>query len=374
YTKAYFAAGALYVFIYLLLFRGWLGRLKALVFAGVFAAALWFSAGAAKDAWPAYFNNTILSQLAEAKWSSRHLWNQFLVFLFFSKYLLALLLAPLALKIWQKHTYSKAELPTEKQEKSVRGPDFWLFCLIMGAILLAARFGAHTGAWMTYWLQLLSPFLLILCGDAARRAGLALGCLLLTVNLFSWRFFLLEQDNPDDYRSQWELAEEVMRQGTGVGDVLALPPLEYYALRTGAHLHHSGQSSFFTPAEPPRRLARFFLPKEQLERRLKEYRTWLEGAIERREFALVLLTRPDSAALEDKIDRNYLLKLALPGEMPQSLQAVQIRVYAPIPGKAPAASRSPFRKGPRPAEIRARPVPVLRAPEPPPTLQPQTAS
>ncbi|NLO91185.1 MAG: hypothetical protein GX410_04240 [Elusimicrobia bacterium] len=342
YTKAYCAAGALYVFIYCFLY---VKKIRALLFAALFGAALAGTAWLMKDAYPAYFNNTVLAQASAAHWSWRHLANQFLVFLYFNKYLLALFAAPFALQWWRKHTYSKAAAPQTAQAapQPAQRPDFFLFCFLAGCVLIAVRFGAHNGAWMTYWLQLLSPFLIILAAGAAKRSGMALACGLLLVNLYSWRFSLLEQDNPAGYEQRWAALAELMEQGMKTGDVLAAPPLEYYAMRDGKSVHFTGQTVFFTPADPPRALKAFFLPREAMQRRLDDYINWVNGALARREFSMVLLTRPDSAGIDPKMDRDYTQEYELLEEMPQANQAVTIRVYKPRPGQPLAARTTPFR-------------------------------
>jgi hypothetical protein len=309
-TKPYFILGLAFVLTYVFIFQS---KGKGLRY-GIYAILGFLCTMAAMNAWgESYINNTFLIHVNVASSSADFLYRQLGTYLQCNLGLLGLLLGSGGLWLWQGRSTLKddfkASLKTQLRDWDAPllpwNMGLFPWCSLLAFAIFYLSMGRHTGNWMVYLHQLLSPFLLLSlatvkidANSGTRRLilqGLASGLIALNVASVSSSAFL--PGLPQDYVASWQTLSTIVSQHQRIFNSPAIASL---LLQQGKAVPDSGQSQYFINGmERQAKLSSLFPPNKAIVDRNNAYLNQIEQAVTQRQYDLVIITQRRSPILPE---------------------------------------------------------------------------
>ncbi len=295
YTKQYFMLGIATLCLYMFLY---VSMKRAILLGAAFAFVLSTSLIVVHKSSPYYLDNTLFAPAAaiHGLQSWGFLWMQLKFFaLIYAGLLLAMLVCAISQIAQPGEHRPKARL-VGSFRPGLSGWDgpllqkrtgYFCFCLFWSSLVIVFWLGKNPGNYMTYFFQLMSPFLLILgfsmIGKCSTRQWL-----ILPLVLFS--FYKAYDILPKDFSYDAESWQKIDRLIAGSDEVLATQMLGMTLMQNNKAVYQNGHTFYFPLAtnKPD------WLLKDREEDRVasvwNEYITGLYRKIERQEFDLVLVS------------------------------------------------------------------------------------
>jgi len=299
YGKQYFIAGAVFLAAYVLLF---VSKWRAVVFAAVFVSILVLSLIVVQSFGPHFLNNTIFiprNVVASCESQSVAL-GQLVVFCKTYAGLLIILLVRVLYKAYRGKYFSKnlfswlASLQLNFRSANqpvfkLKFDHFW-FCFICATLVVVFFLGRNPGNYMTYFFQLMSPFLLI-GGFTFLSKHKATGIIALPLIFYCYfqSYALLPKDFSFNIKN-WEKVEKLIQESD---EVFCSPILLMSLLDNDKTLYRGGHTNVFPYAEKKQYLPKVTIKDEKVSRIWNDYLRRLYDNISKKKFNLVLLTRLD---------------------------------------------------------------------------------
>lgn len=231
YTKPYFVLGVAYVGTYLLFNRQ---IKKVFLFSGFWIilfglVALWVHRN-----YDFYFFNTIIlfNKILNYLWwyfklqTKDYIWNNFALFITS----LVAVVAAFRVSIKRKKILS-----------------YFIVCLIVSWILIIARLGGNAGNYITYYDQLISPFMLLVTVAFWRknRSIVLVALLFITICILLVKTnFTVDVQTINKNRNEWE------QYLHGYTSIFPLPSFSYYVYTRGMPVYDDGQAEYFPQGIP----------------------------------------------------------------------------------------------------------------------------
>jgi len=121
-------------------------------------------------------------------------------------------------------------------------PTYFTLCLIVSWILMIARLGGNAGNYITYYDQLITPFMLLVTVEFWRKnksiVPVALLCISISL-LLAKTNFTVDVQAINNNRRQWE---QYLNPYTSI---FPAPPFSYYAYTRGMPVYDAGQAEYF---------------------------------------------------------------------------------------------------------------------------------
>lgn len=306
FTKLYLAYPPFVLAAYVFLSRS---RRRGLALGGAAATAALLALAAATLLFPAYLNVVVLANAESAVYEPDHLLRQTRDW---ALYQLPLFVALVALA-WRNR---------------LRFDVFGFTVLANGAVFVA-WLGGHSGAHMTYLLQLVSPALIlalwpVLPWSGWSRAGVLLSLpLTLALNLHWFPQSFAEFDEGEaKYR---EIERAVAQHEAVLGGTEAAVAL----LRAGQMVFDTGQSEYFGAAVGQRTLP-LLVPPAVLQERWDGMRAQIQGGIDDRGYDLVIRSRRRGGVVPvEPLARHYRTVGSLEAYFPWASQRWPLDLWAP---------------------------------------------
>lgn len=292
--------------------RRWLG----LAFASVAALGLAGTMLLLVRLFPGWAAVVLGASLGATVYDPAHLLRQSLDWAVFSAPLLAGLLAVAPGRRWR-----------------LRVPSLWGFAAAAGAAALLASLGGHTGAHMTYFFQLLSPFAAIALAGAAgaaplpRRAVAFAFPLAIVINAhwFPWRI------------GAFAAGEAGFARAAGLIGVAQQPlasvefaPLLIAAGRAAPENGHAEYFAYALSHSPPAILAPLWPPSAVLRAQADAGAQTIADGLAARRFDLVLTNGFGFGLIpRELLVQHYAIAGSLPVSMPWAAQAWQAEIWRP---------------------------------------------
>jgi hypothetical protein len=331
FTKPYFILGLAFVLTYVFTFQS---KGKGLRYV-LYATLGFLGSMAAMNAWgESYINNTFLIHVNVASKSADFLYKQLSTYLQCNLGLLGLLAGGSGFLLWQGRSHLKSHLKAslKPQLTSWEHPlfqwDMGLFpwCSWLAFTIFYISMGRHTGNWMVYLHQLLSPFLLLSLAGVGKQIyedsasirrlviqGLASGLIVLNVASVTSTEFL--PGLPKDYVASWQTLSTIVSQHKRIFNSPAIAAL---LLQQGKPVPDSGQSQYFiNGVERKAKLSSFFPSNNALIDRNNAYLNQVEQDVINRRYDLVIITQSRSPILpEDFLTQHYTYAGSIHAPMP----------------------------------------------------------
>jgi hypothetical protein len=207
----------------------------------------------------------------------------------------------------------------------VTGTTYYLFCALL---VFVTKLGGHGGAWMTYFYQLVSPFLLLFfLGVVSGRLGRRSHAYFAAAGIANLAFFflaMLPHYTVHDVEGNWKLIRELIGTKKVIFNSPAIAPLLQEENR---QVFDSGQSEYFGRSVLPKgfsRLAACFPSDSRVRRRLKRYRRGILDSIETGTDDMIVLTRRNDGypkfIVRSGLEQNYVNERTLTAPMPHTGQ------------------------------------------------------
>jgi tetratricopeptide (TPR) repeat protein len=321
YVKTYFIIVFPALSLYLFLF---VSKRTGLAYGALFLSLFVFPAFFVHARFDTYFSNVFFVHMNFAMRDPDHLWAQIGMYLRYYSALIVLLL--LLLYDRRQHlrqlVWDGFKLDYSRLQQALLGHHAlslpW-FLVIFITLLIVLKMGAHPGAWMSYWFQLLSPFFLLAVAQSLYLAQTRvwLGALLLALNLgLACGFYLSDVGSAHANKALWQFMDETLATHD---EVLNLSPVPAYALlKQNKKPVDSGSSEYFIWGAPRNGIfARFFPPRNDISQRYAEFIEALKQKLAAQAFSLVL-TMPESllSVSEAELRQHYHPFLIIPVHFP----------------------------------------------------------
>ena len=208
--------------------------------------------------------------------------------------------------------------------------DYFLFLLICTSSAVVFLLGRHSGAYMIYFFQLLSPLLILIAlrGLKFNNRSSAMLIALILINLYEINFRVLVPNRvPEADRRAWE---ELYSYVADSENILNSPVLVSELIRLGRELVDTGQTEYFyrTKPYPPT----IFAPDYDtiLEQGLN-YQKSVRIAVTNQRFDRIMITHNKALNFANRrlIDQYYTLIKIIPAAMPQTEQVWTVEVWEP---------------------------------------------
>jgi len=164
--------------------------------------------------------------------------------------------------------------------------NYFFLCFLLSTLVIVLSLGKHQGNYMTYLLQLMSPFLLIASITYLFNNKLlfTLGVPLITALYVQFYFFIPNNFSYD--KSKWETLYAMMEPHD---DIFASPMLTHELVRTGKDIRHAGHTFFFKLAASKPASFQQEIPEHRIDYLWNTYLTDLYNAIEQQKIDLIIL-------------------------------------------------------------------------------------
>jgi hypothetical protein len=236
YTKPYFVLGIIYVGTYLLLSR----RVKkALLYAGLWIVLFGLVALLVNRKYDFYFYNTITIPNE----GTNYLWW------YFKMQTKDYIVNNLALCITSFVAVSATLIAFIKKKKNaVNAPlTYFVVCLLVSWIIIIGRMGGNAGAYLTYYNQLITPFMFLVAVAFWRKGRsivlVALLFISICISLVKTNF-AVDVTAINQNRNEWE---QYLNQYTSI---FTAPPFAYYAYSRGMPVYDAGEAEYFPQCIP----------------------------------------------------------------------------------------------------------------------------
>lgn len=294
YTKPYFALGGILVGLYLCLgksVRSGIGYLAGLAMAFGAIAVI------TQATMEFYFYNTVLFHLKNARYFVSYVILQTKVFALNNAGLLAIVVVHPML--------------SKRRRLKLREVDYFLFMLAATTIAVLGKFGGHDGNYLSYYTQLIGPFLLIVAVTYIEKyKNTILIWLCVLFNLGVLLFFSITQNviPVRAIETNWKEWTVIL---DSYEDIYNAPPFSKYLYDTGKPVYDAGHTEYFTKAISKFNFFLFNDARTVYNDHLHE----IDRKIQSREFDLIILFHDYvyydflyTGYLHYFIEQNYTLK------------------------------------------------------------------
>jgi hypothetical protein len=310
YAKLYFGVAMPLLALYLLLFHSWR---RALAYGAFCLGAIALSVGVTRFFFEAYFNTVLLIHSNVATYSVPHLMAQLKTLAILHP---AFLLA-LGVGLWQGCGQVGQRLKRGGQGLGLAaglkggltdapGSMHWILGVAIALFLLfVGKLGGHVGNYLTYFLHLVAPFMLlaIFRWVSTQPKGLqAVFSLALAVNVWvissDQLLYPIQRD-----LAPWRRVEQWVQTHPQVLNSPAIAPL---LMAEHKPVYNSGHSEYFVfsfLAQPSPLLDRLFVGQAAIEARYRAFVAEIRDRVMRQEFDLVVLQH---SAQGDTPEQRYL--------------------------------------------------------------------
>jgi hypothetical protein len=352
--KPYCILGSAFVVLYVLVFKSKLDGFKY----GVYATLGFLSTMALMNfLGESYINNTFLIHINVASKSAEFLYRQLGTYAQVNAPLLALLVLGSIVGLVQMGSQRVPLLTRPKFQifQPWQAPlidyNMGLFpwCALMYFGIFYISMGRHTGNWMVYLYQLLSPFLLLTLamvaktlyteGNVTRRLitqGLASLLIVLNVASVSSAEFL--PGLPKDYQKTWQTLSGIVGQHRKIFNSPAIVSL---LIQQSKPVYDSGQSEFFIAGmERKATLSTVFPVNPAIAQRNNAYLNQIEQDVINHQYDLVVLTHNLSPILPPAfLEQYYTYAGSIKAPMPS--QTWLLNIYEPKTSHQPMPQAQP---------------------------------
>jgi hypothetical protein len=313
FTKPYFAAGIVFVFVYLAYRRRFL---DASLYATLFSLLFATSVALAHLAGNAYFYDTIFVNLGYGGgWHWKWLSGQIVTFAGLNLPIVASVAVAAFAGIRELNS-SGGEKPEDRRNTYTSD---LAYLIIAGccATLILFKIAQNTGS-HEYFIHLLSPLLLV----GAYKFLAMRGQITLALAAGVAQAAILAPPFPDYHQKEWNAVKTAIAEEPSV---MHSPTTVHLALTRGETVFNSGQTEFFHAG-----LAKGAKIYPQASDVWSEFQKDLRQRIEKREFSLILLNaRMPSIIDRDIVEKHYRLSGTLPAPLHRHRNNV-LELWRPI--------------------------------------------
>ena len=267
FTKTYFMAGILFIATYIFIFQS---KIKGIIYIVLSMLLIVTVVLIFNHFFPTYIFNTIFIHYAEAPpYDYNHLFNQIKTFLTWN-------FAPLFILIIITSKLSNVKLQIHY---------YWI-CFMEAALLIFFSLGLHRGAYMTYFTQILTPFLLLISfSSLSRISGKILYPVLILIlfNLSFWLYHSYQLPDLSGYKTAWLEWEKLF---IPVQNVYNEGPLSLILDRQGKVFFNNGQTEYFRSGL---KINRRFPILVGAEGRLKGFQEQINQSIALKKFDMIVI-------------------------------------------------------------------------------------
>lgn len=329
YTKPYFILGLPILLSYLFLF---VSKREA-IFAGFVALiGLLVTALIVNLFFEAYFLNTIYSHIADAGDSFPYLIGQIITFT--QNYWSILLVTSFALVGFiVKTDFYTIFQPLEIDVLDFGKPffasklNFFIYCLIIPALLIYFSLGRHTGATQIYFYQLLTPFVMIQFISWLDRMEWQKGLvvLLVMINLVTHSIQNLKPDVDFSVKPGWSQLNQVLLNRS---TVLNSPASVSILVANNQSIVDSGQTWYYRKIPMPPTL--FYPDMARWKQVDGKFTNSIQAGISQKRYDLIMLDPMNQYEISrDDVQTYYAQAGELILEMPHTSQVWQIELWRP---------------------------------------------
>jgi len=275
YTKPYFVIGGMLVGAYLFLFRS---RKNGFWYLTLFFLLLLLLMSITQIFMEFYWYNVLLFHLKNARYMLNHLVLQTETFTLQNAGVFAILLCALILEMAKNKRKVIRMFPTM---------DYFVWIFISLTALVLGKLGGHDGNFMSYYTELLTPFLLIIACPLIYRykksivMWLCIGANILILINMNTRVLILPEKEITSNWSQWRTLLDSYK------DIYNAPPFAKYLLDTGKPIYDTGHTEYFTKSMSRVNFFLFDDARDVYNKHLHE----LDRKIQNEEFDLILILK-----------------------------------------------------------------------------------
>lgn len=294
YTKQYFIAAMAMLCLYLFLYRC---KLTAIVLGSCYALLLLGSLAIVHVTSPYYLDNTLFAAGISIYMllSADTLVRQIVYYLqIYWPLLLIILVAalqaactPAARPLSQRFFRYLRPAPLSWRGPLLRKPpDYFAFCLLWATIVTFSTMGRNPGNFMTYLLQLMSPFLVLWCCSLmSGLRGAARLALPLVLPAFYLIYGLLDKDFSTT-EENWARVEEIIAESD---DIYASQMLLNLVIKHDKRVYQDGHTHYFPIALHKPEIFVKVNPDERVGAVWERYLTDIFRRVENKEFDVILV-------------------------------------------------------------------------------------
>ncbi len=330
YSKPYFVFGFCIVASYLFLFVSKkIGLFYGILFLILFAISFF----AVRFAFPLYFVDTVIGNIANATRSSEHLFAQLTKLLtYFSPILFAsLLLLAFEKGISNRWTGRVFNIRAWKQPLVGALRNYFFYSFICALLAFIFLLGPHVGSYMSYAYQLVIP--VFFCWffpkfDPRKKLGFLIA-MLVAFNLFFWERSVLSPQMLEQRKSkEWASLYSYVRSSA---HILNSPVITSAMIEFGLLPLDSGQTSFFYSIRPYPGNKLFGPFYDSVHTDGVNYIKSIDSSIQKQNFDLVFTAVEESTFYHAKLVEEFYTPVAeLKVDMPQVGQQWTVLVWKPL--------------------------------------------
>ncbi|MFC1624884.1 hypothetical protein ACFL15_00750 [Patescibacteria group bacterium] len=279
-AKPYFVIGILYLITYIFIFKS---KKKGILLAAISAIILFLCLFLLNIFYETYLINTVFGHLESAGNDKFHLIKQIQTFLMWN-------FSFIFLEIFALIKFVLAIL--KKRKRLLIKIDILLYSLLISTLLVIFKMGLHNGNYMTYFTQLITPFLII---DSLKRLDLIKNVIaknityvLLIVNILFWFYQIVFSNlTLTTNKIYWQKWENIL---TNYSSIYNSPLITHYLLDINAEIFDNGQTTFYSSGLV---LNSTFNPNLPSWKYYQEYKNRIKENIANGSFDLITVTKND---------------------------------------------------------------------------------
>jgi hypothetical protein len=168
--------------------------------------------------------------------------------------------------------------------------DLFTFCLILSLIVFYFKMGKHAGNWLVYIYHLISPFLIIVVFNFARKfteRALSFILLILFLNLFfTYPQEIIKTRGIETYK-EWKNLSDLVSQHQ---NILNSPVIASLLIEQGKKVYDSGESEYFILGAE-RKIFNISLIDHKIEKRQEQFLQEISESVKQKKYDLIILTK-----------------------------------------------------------------------------------
>ncbi len=345
YTKQYFIIGYFFVIIYVLIF---VSIKRASIFLTAFVSLLILSLFIFDKYFECYLFDTILTHVVVSNNDFHFALHQLNVFLFTNSGLTLILIISLAILITSKRThelfrkyknnfrslfssyFNRLRYITDWNKGLVNfhlNPYVFLFATLLSALVF--RLGGNTGAYMTYYYQLLSfPFIMIVFKFHGRFSKSILIVLILLNFYTSGKKFLIPENTISGFNKEWQKADELLKTSKNVFSTAEVSAL---IIEDGGIPYNTGYTEFSISSTMSKKIRKLFPFTNKIKTQNSRYDMMVKEKIENKSFDLLLINSEFSNSKKEILKNHYFAEDSMELNYYHANQKVMIYAWRPLP-------------------------------------------
>ena len=321
YTKIYFVLVIPYLTCYIFLF---VSKKKGIIYGISSIVSLVLTAFIVNHYFKYYFANVIFSNISLNKTFITHVNNQFLEYFKYNLGIIVILLIVLSLQIYKNFEKIKKNLIDFKSfsNKKISIINFsninkplininfslTLFCFICSVLLVYFILGRNTGAWLTYFFQFISPFLLIIVFSYMKKQKrwyiLFIPFIIINLYVASFNYLPIKKIFKSNYSLEsWETVETLI---SGHQNIFNSPAIVPILVEQNKNVYDSGHSGQFIYGADHKSVIKLIFPEDnKILIRNNQFLQELSNSIIEKKFDLIILTTDYPRYNSEEIIKNY---------------------------------------------------------------------